>query len=557
MNAQMHRVRLSVVMNVLTIALVIGASARNANALDPLTEWAGGATGNWTDSTWSNGVPGAGYRAFVNSATLTVNTTANTVKNLYLGRGGASWNGSTLVITTVGAAGMVVNSGGAVNFTGPAQYVGYGTGSVATITLNSGGTLTFGDGSQLQVGGFGGTGAVYQNGGTINNLDSLGGGVTGNAAFYIGAYGTGTYDLAGGTLNSPWTSVGYGGSYIAGLPNGTGTFVQTGGVHNTPLLTLGDGWDDGGQGGYNLSGTGVLNATEIDLGVMEEPRSGNGTRPLVGTFNQNGGTVTVTDLVKIGSDTVNYGGTGGRGSGTYHFNGGTLGQGTGVASLIVRYDAPAAGTFQGHGTVGFSGTLRNNGKVIADGGMLDLSSFANVTNTIANTSNNGWFATNGGALHLPAISVIGDGINVWGADMSLVHSTQLTFHGVVGSGNVEVDLLDAANSGAHNAGSLGAVMGLWDITPALTMSTFDATFRYDNALAGGNESSLKLFAYLGGQWTAIADTLNIGSHTISATGLSSGGYFAVAVPEPSSLAMAAAGLLALVGYGWRRQRKRA
>ena len=55
----------------------------------------------------------------------------------------------------------------------------------------------------------------------------------------------------------------------------------------------------------------------------------------------------------IGSDATNSGlygwgsGTsGGRGDGTYNFNGGTL---AGGGSMIVRYDAPATGTFQGQG----------------------------------------------------------------------------------------------------------------------------------------------------------------------------------------------------------------
>ena len=83
----------------------------------------------------------------------------------------------------------------------------YGTG---TLTLNSGGTVTFADSCQLEVGAYGGTGNVYQNGGTVNNLDASTG-IGGDASFYIGPYGTGTYNFGGGTLNSPWTNVGYGG----------------------------------------------------------------------------------------------------------------------------------------------------------------------------------------------------------------------------------------------------------------------------------------------------------------------------------------------------------
>jgi hypothetical protein len=548
-SAKMLKRRILVASVLAVVTIVIGMSPGMVGAAI-LTNWTG-TTGNWADATWDNGNPATGYRAFIsNGGTVTINTTGNFVDRFYLG--------AASDYATVGSGNLVVNSGGALVCQGGAEYVGYkGT---ASFMLNSGGSVTFNDGSQFQLGAYGGTGVGYQYGGTVNNLDAAGGGVNGDGAFYIGPYGVGTYNLAAGTFNSPWTNVGYGGDPGWGAGPGLGFFVQTGGVHNAPAVTVGGGWDNGGTGTYTISGTGVLNAKDVQLGMMDWGR-GAGGAALVGTFNQNSGTVTITHSLILGADVTNGGlngwgapGGGGRGVGTYNFNGGTLGQGTGVASLIVRYDAPATGTFQGRGTVGFSGTLTNNGRVIADGGTLDMSSFTAVANSIANTTTNGWFAKNGGELVLPAISVIADGAHIWGADMSLVHSTQLTFHGVVGSGNVSVDLLDAANAGSHNAGTLGTVMGLWDIAPTgFSMSSFDATFRYDDALAGGNESSLKLFEYLGGQWTTIPDTLNIGSHTISAVGLT-GGQFAVAIPEPSSLALAAAGLLALAGYGWRRRR---
>ena len=227
-------------------------------------------------------------------------------------------------------------------------------------------------------------------------------------------------------------------------------------------------------------------------------------------------------------------GFGAKGVGAYNFSGGTLTDGGSGASLIVRLDAPATGTFQGHGTVAFSGTLTNNGRVIADGGTLDMSSFSAVTNTVANAASNGsttngWFAKNGGELILPSLPVTSSGTSVvWGGGISLVHSVQLAFHGVVSSGSVSVNLFDTANSQAPNTAGLGPVTGLWDIIPAVGYSSFDAAFRYDDALAGTNEGFSRLYEYSGGQWQFIPDTLDITKHLISVSGLSGNGYFAVA-----------------------------
>ena len=105
--------------------------------------------------------------------------------------------------------------------------------------------------------------------------------------------------------------------------------------------------------------------------------------------------MTVSHRLLIGSDASNsafYGwggpGSGGRGNGTYNFNGGTI---SGAGDMVVRYDAPATGTFQGKGTVALTGNLINNGRIIADGGTLDLSSFSSVANNVANTTDNGWY----------------------------------------------------------------------------------------------------------------------------------------------------------------------
>ena len=90
--------------------------------------------------------------------------------------------------------------------------------------------------------------------------------------------------------------------------------------------------------------------------------------------------------------------------------------------------------------------------------MLDLSSFSSVTNTIANTTNNGWFAINGGQLKLPTINVTGDGTYVWGGSDHLVNAARLTFSGVSGPGTFDVSVFATDNPLVPSTVSLGHVI---------------------------------------------------------------------------------------------------
>ena len=229
----------------------------------------------------------------------------------------------------------------------------------------------------------------------------------------MGTYGSGTINLNGGTFNSQAIEIGVGQNPNWGWEGdaaGVGIVNQTGGVHNTEFIGIGEGFLGAGTGTYNMSG-GTLNVMQvpgdnqssaglydesgiIELGVADA----SGIKSPVGTFNQTGGTVNVDWGVIIGSDTTNDGtgwgygflaghiGNGAQGIGTYNFNMGIAGSpgilqedkaNTGYgANLYVRYDAPATGTFQGHGAVALTGMLQNNGRVIANGGTLDMSSFS-------------------------------------------------------------------------------------------------------------------------------------------------------------------------------------
>ena len=599
----MFRSRVSLVLSLLAVAaVVIVGMPGTVHAQPPsnYTDWSG-ANGNWTDSTWDADNPNviSGAQVWSTQGQITVNTPNANCSNMWLGESGPAYvynpNNGSYFGTSAGTASLVVASGGVLSVSGNLKvgYAGQGygsppvlTGVVGNCSLQPGGAITTADGGALEVGVWGGTGTMTQTGGTLSQLGGA------NGEYYIGVYGTGAYNMSGGLMvNAPYIALGYGGASYwcavnaakVGIP-ASGTMNQTGGTiqMNTTnpgndYVIVGDGYDNGSTGVWNISGNAAFSTPVLVLGAIEgwggnfvTPGGSNNNAVYPnGTFTQTGGNVTVTGQMVIGMDKSlgtyfgwfggNYGGA--KGTGTYNFYGGTLSDGGNGASLTVRLDAPATGTFQGNGTVNFTGTLTNNGRIIADGGALDMSSFSAVTNTVPNTvangsTNNGWFAKNGGELILPQIPVSGNGPYVWGADASLVNSVQLTFAGA-GNGELGINLYDPANSQVPNLATLLAhspeVVGVWDITTGFEFSNVAASFRYDDVLAGSNVGGVQLYQYVGGNWTPVPDTVNFTADTVSASGLTAGGWYAVAVPEPSTLALALAALLALGWFGWRRR----
>lgn len=189
--------------------------------------------------------------------------------------------------------------------------------------------------------------------------------------------------------------------------NDQGVFQQSGGsVNIVSKLQLGN--NSGSSGTYRLSGTGTLSVTNSSgiqvgtdagggIGRFEWFKDGgisadklelgsNGTLAMGYSFNSIpamvGGlqlaTLEVTNALVVGSMP----GT----SGTYQIQGGTLEGGAGLSLRPVG--GPGAATFTGYGSVALTGTLVNNGRVVADGfGLsrdLDLSQAAGVLNSFEN-----------------------------------------------------------------------------------------------------------------------------------------------------------------------------
>jgi hypothetical protein len=140
--------------------------------------------------------------------------------------------------------------------------VGVTAGAVGTCTLSGTSSFTSQGGEVI---GDRGAGVFNQSGGT-NNADVL------SMANAVGS--TGTYILSGGTLTTA-TNFGLDFGY-----NGNATFNQTGGTFVGGGIQLAD---NGGTSSYTISGTASLSCADIQDGYVGS-----------GTFTQNGGSVTLT-----------------------------------------------------------------------------------------------------------------------------------------------------------------------------------------------------------------------------------------------------------------------
>jgi fibronectin-binding autotransporter adhesin len=217
------------------------------------------------------------------------------------------------------------------------------------------GTLKVGD---LVLGQGSGTmsGAFVQTGGTVNMIFSLDGfSETGSLA--VAQTGTGSYDLAKGTLDG-------GNEYVALGASSVGTFTQATGTTNS-MVAAGDtlyvGY--GGQGTYNMNGGTLKSINEVVGG-------GNGATGN-GTFTEKTGTNTIAAISGSGGELE----IGDSATGIYNLDGGTLKAVSltigAAGNLVVDKTASAAITFT------ISGTTMNDGKMSFTDASASLGAFTN------------------------------------------------------------------------------------------------------------------------------------------------------------------------------------
>jgi hypothetical protein len=335
----------------LCTVLIVAATAAAADRF-----YVGPDGGSWSDpDNWSAtsggaggaGVPVGGDWVYVDNATaaniattLDVSYSAPGLLKLYLD--GTNGFINTVFQTDPAAFNMVVETEEIIGNFGAGRYV-QSTGQHAPGALTLGwestgrGTYELSGGglspSQVLVG-HQGNGTFIQSGGIHKPAIGL---------FLANSTGSsGRYDLSGGTLDLSATSLFVGAS-------GTGVFNQTDGVLTVSSFGTHVGHQPGSAGTFNHSG-GSYTTGGLSLG--SNPASGTLSLPR-GIYNLDGAVLTVAGGLNVG----------GYGEGTFNHNGGTVTLTTGVGVAI------GAGTFSiGHYLFN-DGTFAHPGMTVGDQGL--------------------------------------------------------------------------------------------------------------------------------------------------------------------------------------------
>jgi len=391
--------------------------------------------GLWSDpANWDNGVPQSSWRdvweAFIdNGGTAVVRSPSQGCTYLTIG-------------SAAGASGTVKVEGGDLTVVFSCN-VGDAAGAVGRVEVMSG-NFRIGSTEWLRVGHHG-EGYFVQSGGQVS-------------AYYlhIGAHpeqGSTVVPYAEYRLCGESAVLSVDGDMLVG-EQGTGLFVQTAGTCRINPSTESDqltiGHSVGADGTYKLFAGSLV----LPGGTLRVARRGKGAFLL----GDSAGTRQIRE------------------AGDSH------------AALTVRDRQEAEGEFRGWGDVHLTGTLTNNGRIVADaygvdGRVLDLTAFSQVTNTIENptddTGTNGWYATNAGELVLPDFDVPeGNFVYTWGESdgdetLDLVNSMRLEFANVYYPGSMQVSLLAADHAAIRAAAPLP--LG-WTLLAAFRLGGTDIMF---------------------------------------------------------------------------------
>ena len=547
----------SIVNGTLLAAVLLFAQSANGE----IRTWTNTGEGSWSEpANWGGTEPTMADAAYIVNGGTSVCENAEVAGTFWLGEnvggdGTLRLDDPSASLTVAGAAfywgrratGTVIQTDGMLVVSNTTQ-MGYFSSGLAKYVISGGtgtfhGTLTVG----VNVGSDFGNGLILQSGGLVRfNKDW---GITAN----------GYYELTGGTVDSSaMLNIISGRMLIDGssavLKSTAGALVY---VNNSTAIE-----------GAVLD---IRNGLVTNLGFyVGHQRSG--------TVNQTGGLVTQPAGRSVALGTYS------SGNGTWNLHGGTLAlgkHGTPYNSLEIGQKSGATGTVyigsvtgcgiltqQVAGTgmyVGSGGTgslvgwsdegagehffltgpcYLNRGYLIADGygtdRALDLTSLASVGSTLNNVLDGtfGCYSRNHGELRLPSIAVSGNTTTYWGdqGSVDLINSAKLVLTGA--SGTLTGKLFAVDHGEVPPLASLRAI-SVHDFSVG-GMTACTLSIRYDHQAAAAakiDEEALKLYQWSGSGWTKVSSTVDTGTRTISTSGLTSLGWFAIGSPASGTTLM--------------------
>jgi hypothetical protein len=431
------------------------------------------------------------------TGTITANSTQNIsstgVASVVLGTGAGSSGTINLDNGTVqanseawvgnGGSGNFNQSGGVLNTTG-ALYIGRQTGSSAFVM--TGGTVNAGAAVDI---GWGSSGAGTQQGtltigtgATFNSEGDLRTGYAGSATSQA------FVNMNGGTLNvgsttKRWMVVGQWDSTNSTINVASGNLN----LNTNTDLRMKIGNNGGGTNIVNLNGGAITSFSDNKItangsGVVDLMQTG--TASTNNTFNLNGGTLTIREVVT----------TSNVGTATFNFNGGTL-KATG-----------ATGNFIDLGGAG------QTAKILAGGAKIDSNGF-NVTVVqplLAGGGGGGLVKQGSGKLTLAGVNTYTGSTNIQGGTLALGSTGSIDNSSGVSLGTSGT--FDVSAKNGYAVGSLigaGNVLGALTITSQLAIGNSPGTINFSGDLTLGAASTYT-YEFIGGGTDA--DLGNVGGN---------------------------------------------
>ncbi len=499
-----------------------------------------GIDGDWSDtSKWdNNSLPTSSDNAFLISfdgASRTINYDGTDSVNYFMVDGR---NGGSETLNISGSNNLVVNDFEDLGFEG------YGV-------INQSGTSTHSVAMDFNFGNAGGTGVYNLSGGllNVNRYEHMGGETLSHANFtqtggshQVGGYlavasasgSNGQYNLSGigsNVTTGTWEAVGWG---------GTGVFTQETGTTNNVGTNLHIGSQAGSNGTYTLNG----NVINTNLNVNGYELIGQYG---VGVFNQNGGTNTIGENLKIYKNS--------NGGGTYNLSGGILNVstvGTNFKGLTnngtFNYSGGELNIKKGELTNNGSFNVSGSGTRIITGNIVNNGTFK-VTDT--NVNYLGTFTNNGVYNSDPSINYFEDlVINSTGyllgggGDQFLINGDFENFS-TQSAWDTKDALLGFIGGGEHDYILGDGAKGFeWDTLFLESGSSLDilgysnGNLHFKNIVLGDGLSQL------GTSFNISYDVLKIGNNVDSRDGLI-GANRAGVVPEPATMFLFVSGLLGI------------